>query len=302
MSGKRTATGIDEFTAIDDRLSLLIIAAAYASTVAIASLALVVDHPLLTFAAITLIAGRQVAFLNLVHAAAHYTLFSKRKVNNSVDLLIGYPIFDSVRPYRSYHLQHHRDVARKSPDRFDYLSEQLPEPDAGPWRRTWVVIVKPLCGVAGVDFLRATVDAARENPWLGFKLVAYWFVVIAAFWRAGWLGYLLLYWLLPLVWLYPVFYFWAEMTDHYAVQDEARNQRGLFYSLFIKGHEMYHAVHHRHPRIPFYRIKAASSYLSSLGQHIEESRGVVDFVRILYRPSSVAIATDSKREEQTSAD
>lgn len=294
MTAERMASvDVQRFTRADDRLSLLFIAADYVSTVAIASLAIVAHHPLLTLVAMTLIAGRQVAFLNLVHAAAHYTLFSNRKANNSVDLVIGYPIFDSVRPYRSYHLQHHRDIARKSPDRFDYLYEQLPGPDANRWRRTWVVILRPLCGRAGVDFIRATVDAARENPWLGLKLAGYWLVVTSVFWRAGWLGYLLLYWILPLVWLYPVFYFWAEMTDHYAVQDEARNQRGLFYSLFLKPHEMYHAVHHRHPRIPFYRIRAASRYLSSMGERLEQSRGVVDFVRIPYRPTPVAIAPDS---------
>lgn len=284
---------LHSFTAIDDRLSLLIIAADYVSTLAIASLAIASHHPLVTFVAIALIAGRQVAFLNLVHAAAHYTLFSNRKANNRVDLVIGYPIFDSVRPYRSYHLQHHRDIARKSADRFDYLYEQLPAPNASRLRWTWVVIIKPLCGLAGVDFVRATVDAARENSRLGLKFVAYWIVVMSAFWQAGWLTYLLIYWLLPLVWLYPVFYFWAEMTDHYAVRDEARNQRGVFYSVFIKGHEMYHAVHHRNPRIPFYRIRAASRYLNALGEHIEESRGVVDFVRILYQRTPVATLPDS---------
>jgi fatty acid desaturase len=49
---------------------------------------------------------------------------------------------------------------------------------------------------------------------------------------------------------------------------------------------MYHAVHHRYPRIPFYRVGAANRYLRSIGEHIEESRGVVDFVRILCRPQS----------------
>jgi fatty acid desaturase len=49
---------------------------------------------------------------------------------------------------------------------------------------------------------------------------------------------------------------------------------------------MYHAVHHRYPRIPFYRVRAANRYLHSIGEHIEESRGVVDFMRILCRRQS----------------
>ena len=291
----RSATRSDrlhQLTRIDDRLSLSIILADYAAVIAVAAIAITLHHPLITLCAIVLIAGRQVAFLNLVHAAAHYSLFSNRTTNNKVDLIIAYPIFDSVRPYRSYHLQHHRDIARKSADRFDYLYDQLPEADAGWLRRTWEVIVKPLVGGAAIDFVRATFDAMRENPRLGLKLCAYWLIVSVALWRAGCLEYLLVYWFVPLVWLYPVLYFWAEISDHYGVRDEARNQSGMFYSLFIKGHEMYHAVHHLHPRIPFYRIRTASRYLRSIGEEIEESRGLVDFLRILYRPKPASATAE----------
>lgn len=267
---------------IDDRVSVLIIASDYLVVILIALLSIAANSTLLTCAAIVLIAGRQAAFLNLVHAAAHYSLFSKKRANDSVDFLVGYPIFDAVAPYRVYHLEHHREIALKTPNRFDQLRDQLPEPGSGFWRRTWVVVVKQFLGAAGVDFVRAVVSQCQENPVLARRLTAYWLGIIGAFFWAGWLKYLLLYWFLPLVWLYPVFYFWAEISDHYAAKDESRNQRGLFYSLFIKGHEMYHAVHHLYPRIPFYRIEAANRHLGSLGVTMEESRGIADFVRILY--------------------
>jgi fatty acid desaturase len=127
-----------------------------------------------------------------------------------------------------------------------------------------------------------------KNPRSGATLAAYWAIVAAAFWRAGWLGYFFTYWIVPLVWLYPVFFFWAEMSDHYAVRDDARNQRGLFYALFIKGHEMYHAVHHRYPRVPFYRVRAANVFLRAMGDDIEESHGLVDFLKILCRRAPAA--------------
>ena len=279
MTSERIDSGLHELTAADDRLALLIIIADYAAIVGIALLAIVVHHPLTTLVAIGCIAGRQVAFLNLVHAAAHYTLFSKKRINNWIDLVIGYPILVRIRPYRLFHLLHHRDIALRSPDRFDYLYAQLPRPDADTWLRAWHVIVKPLLGWAGVGFVWGAIRGALKNPRVGLKLGVYWIVLIVGFWRVGWLGFFVTYWIVPLVWLYPVFFFWAEMTDHYAVRDEARNQCGLFYALFIKGHEMYHAVHHRYPRIPFYRIRAANSYLRSMGENIEESRGFVNFVR-----------------------
>jgi fatty acid desaturase len=275
------------FTAINDRIAVLMIIADYAMVIGVIVLAVIANHPLVTVLALPLIAGRQIAFLNLLHAAAHHSLFSNKRANDRADILIGYLIFDSVRLFRSYHLQHHRAFARKDPDRFEYLEDRLRRYDDGRWRRTWEVIVKPLLGGEGVSFIRFTIDQARENPWWAWRLGAYWIVVAAICSWAGWFGYLLFYWIFPMVWLYPVFYNWSEITDHYAVEDGTRNQRGLFYSLFLKGHEMYHAVHHRYPRIPFYRVNAACIHLRSTGEQFEETRGVVDFVRILYRRTSV---------------
>jgi fatty acid desaturase len=109
----------------DDRLAFLIIVADYAAIVGIALVAIIANHPLTTMVAMACIAGRQVAFLNLVHAAAHHTLFSKRRIDNWIDPVIGYPILTLVRPYRLFHLLHHRDIAKKSPDRFDLQAQLL---------------------------------------------------------------------------------------------------------------------------------------------------------------------------------
>jgi len=274
---------IKPFMVIDDRWSALVILGDYAVTIAVIVAAVKVHHPVATFIAMLLVAGRQVAFLNLLHSASHYSLFSKRSLNDGVDIMFGYLIFDAVRPYRAYHLQHHREFNRKDPERFEYLDDRLRGHNDGPWRRTWEVIIKPILGTDGFNYVRFTIEQARENLWWTWRLAAFWIVLLAAFWSAGWLGYLLLYWILPLVWLYPIFYNWGELTDHFAVKEDARNQQGIFYSLFLKGHEMYHAVHHKYPRIPFYRIKAASKHLNATGEEFEETRGVLDFIRILYR-------------------
>lgn len=278
-----TAT-INELSTASTATAAAVIIADYAAVVGLAWAAITIDHLAVTLMAIALIAGRQIAFLNLLHAAAHYALFPAREMNNWIDPVCGYPIMSFVRPYRLFHLLHHRDIARKSADRFDYLHAQLPARDAASaWVRVWHVIVKPVLGAAGLAFVWNTIRGAVKNPGMGLTLVAYWTVVAVVFWRLGWLGYLFTYWVVPLVWLYPVFFLWAEVSDHFAVRDEARNQRGVFYALFIKGHEMYHAVHHRYPRIPFYRIRAAARCLQAAGEHLEESRGVVDFVRLLCR-------------------
>jgi len=277
------ANALRQFVSFDDRKSLAILAGDYCLILGIAALAIRADNLLATVVGIALIAGRQVALLNLLHAAAHRALFSSSKLNDRVDVLVGYPLLDAVRSYRAFHLPHHRDIAGKSPDRFDYLYRQLPQPDAGAWRRTWTILLKPLAGNAGFNFLRDVWATARSDPGLAFRLASYWATLAVVFHQAGWLEYLLLYWLVPLIWLYPVFYFWAEIADHYAVRRDARNHRGLFYWLFLKAHDMCHAVHHRYPQIPFYRLRAANEHLASGGEQIEESSSFADFLRILYR-------------------
>ena len=72
MTSERINSGLHEFTAADDKLAILIIVADYAAVIGIALLAIRLHHPLATLVAIGCIAGRQVAFLNLVHAAAHH--------------------------------------------------------------------------------------------------------------------------------------------------------------------------------------------------------------------------------------
>lgn len=142
-TASRTA-GVKPFMVVDNRMSLLIIAADYLVVIASICIAVVLDHPIVTISAIALIAGRQVAFLNLVHAAAHYSLLSNRKMNDRVDLVVAYLIFDGVRPYRSNHLPHHRLFNRKDLGRFEYLDDRINGQDERFWRPTWEVFVKPL--------------------------------------------------------------------------------------------------------------------------------------------------------------
>ena len=279
---------LDRFQTIDDRLAMAAIAGNYGSVVAVAILAHWIAHWAVTAAAIIVIAGRQMAIQNLLHAAAHRSLFSNRKANDHVDLFLGFPLFDTVRSYRSGHLRHHRDVTRKEPDRFDYIEIHLAPPQSPLWRRTWKVVLGPLLGAAGWRFIRNTAEALWEEPRFAGRLAAYWLAAGGGFYLTGGLSYLVLYWLFPLVWLYPIFDRWAAITDHHATRDEARNQRGFFYSFLLKGHEMYHAVHHIYPHIPFYRMRAAHRHLAAAGFQMEETRGIRDFIKILHRDSSLA--------------
>jgi fatty acid desaturase len=184
--------------------------------------------------------------------------------------------------YRIQHLAHHRDFELQTADRFDYLLETLRLSRGGVWARTWLVFIKPLLGHAGYAFLADTVTTYRDHSTQALRLVLFWSLLVATAWWLGWLGAFALYWIVPLVWLYPVFDIWAELSDHLDADGESRNQEGLFYSALLKGHETFHAVHHLYPAVPYYRLRDLNRALLKAGIVFELSRGPLGFLRIVY--------------------
>lgn len=274
-----------QLRSIDDRAALAYIALDYAIVFGLAAAAIALRIPLVTAAAIIIIAGRQAALMNLMHAASHYSLFARKSDNDSFDFLYAFPILDSVRLYRPSHLEHHRDIILRSPDRFNFLHGELRLPSLGAWGRTWVVFIRPLLGHSAYSFIKESAAAFVKTPKVGWRVIAYWSALILAFAAAGWLRYFLLFWVLPLLWLYPVLTLWAEVSDHFAAAADVRNQRGAFYEIFLKSHEKYHWVHHHYPYVPFYRLASLHRTLTESGVVADESSGLLDFLRVVYAPA-----------------
>ena len=274
-----------ELHAIDDRIAFAFIALDYAVVVAAAVLAAHVRIPLVTAAAIVIIAGRQAAMMNLMHAASHYSLFGHKSDNDFYDFLYAWLILDSVLLYRPSHLEHHRDILLRSPDRFNFLHGELRLPSQTRWQRTWTVFVRPILGYSAWSFVSETAKAFREMPRVARRIGVYWCALIASFAALGLLREFLLFWVLPLVYLYPILTLWAEISDHFATAFDVRNQHGLFYEILLKSHEKYHWVHHHYPYVPFYRLAALHETLTASGIVVDESRGPRDFLRIVYSPA-----------------
>jgi fatty acid desaturase len=275
---------------IDDRVAFAAIAFNYLVIIATVAAAVSINRVPATLLAMVIIAGRQSALQGLVHSACHYTLFSRRRNNIRFQWLFAYPILDSVPLYREQHLEHHRDFSLKTPDRFDYLYNCLEISRRGIWNRTWVVFVRPLSGRAGIVFLSDAVKTLTGNRKEALRVCGCWSVMLFVAWWLGALWLALIYWIVPLVWLYPVFDIWAELSDHLDAEGESRNQIGFFYSALFKGHEMYHAVHHLYPFLPFHRLRRINHKLQERGVMLETSRGAIDFLRIVYRGETL---TDS---------
>lgn len=273
------------FAQRDDRRAFLAIGADWAIVALAGVLADRAAHPLAWLCAAIVIAGRQTAMLNLTHAAAHRALFARARWNERLEVLFALPIADTVARYRVPHLEHHREITTRDPNRFEFLHDTLGLPRCSAWGRTWTVFVAPLAGLAGLTSLRDTIRAAAKDSAYRAKMLAFWvpLVVVAAI--GGALRPLLLYWVIPLLWLSPVFLLWGEVADHFRARGGTRDHIGLFHDALTNGHGLYHDVHHRYAFIPFYREREAHAHLVSLGAAAPDcSRSALDFLRGVYGP------------------
>jgi fatty acid desaturase len=273
------------FSRRSTRRALGTLAADWGIVITAATLAERAGHPLAWLAAAVIIAGRQTALLNLTHAAAHRALCARPRHDLALEPLYAWPIADTIARYRVPHLEHHDEIAAGHADRFSFLHEELGLPGRGPLGRSWVVFLRPLLGHAGYGFLRGTVRAAIGDRSFRRKILLFWAAVIVAAALAGALRPLALYWIVPLVWLHPVFLLWGEVSDHFQAPGGTRDHVGLFHRALTNGHALYHDVHHRYPFIPFYREREAHAYLVEQGLAAPApSRSAIDFVRRLYEP------------------
>jgi fatty acid desaturase len=267
--------------------ALITLAGDWAIVIAAAALAERARHPIAWLAAAVIIAGRQTAMLNLTHAAAHRALCARPRHDRALEPLYAWPIADTVARYRVPHLEHHEEIAAGHADRFSFLHDELGLPRRGPWGRTWVVFVRPLLGHAGYEFLRGTVRAVIRDGAYRRQILPFWGMLVVGAAIAGALRLLAVYWIVPLVWLHPVFLLWGEVSDHFQAPGGTRDHVGLFHRAITNGHALYHDVHHRFPFIPFYRERKAHAHLVEQGWAAPApSRSALDFVRRLYAPAS----------------
>lgn len=281
-----TPVRLARFRRVDNVRSTVAVATDWA---AIASAALVAGYLRAAWAdalAVVVIGGRQVALANLLHTAAHGSLFAGKQWNERLEALYALPLLESVRAYRGPHLEHHDEIANRRPGRFAFLHDELGLPRRGPLGRVWVLFVKPLLGGGVVSVVRGLVASCRRDRALPWKLLMLWApatAVAAALGPVTLLG-LARYWLLPMVTTFPLFLLWGEVADHFGAASGTRNHVGLFHAFLTNGHALYHDVHHRYPFLPFYQEHDALALLGDEGRAMEQTRGPHAFLRVAFGP------------------
>lgn len=202
-----------------------------------------------------LAASRLKVFAEFFHEAVHYNISrSHRRLNDRVGFLLGIPLLFSFKTYRKEHLLHHRKTGQEEdPTQIWFSHHNLHSPG----KTVLKLIVYPLLGNQVPNYIRDICCDLKEDVTFRAAASAYaLFIILLA--MNGHSKDILLLWVLPLFWIYPVLNFWNELIDHYKAPEGTRNflANPLITTLITPLASNYHALHHKRPDIPWFSLES----------------------------------------------
>lgn len=231
-----------------------------------------------------LVAVFQHRLSGLAHEASHGTLFRNRLANELVsDVFLMFPLVAMTQKYREAHLGHHQFV--NDPERDpDLIRLNAAEPVVFPmakgafWRRyVWKALWPP--SILKYLFGRAKAANLSGGGSLTLRTVyrakvarclrgTYWLAVLTAVHALQAWPVLLIFWVVPLLTVYPFLMQLREVAHHSNAPDDGdlTNSRVfevnpvLGFSVFPYG-QAFHLTHHLFAKIPHRRMRQAHAIL-----------------------------------------
>lgn len=282
---------------------------------------------LLASIVVTLVAIGQHRLSGLAHDASHSVLFRNRLANELVsDLFLLFPLVAITQQYRAAHLGHHRYVNDPEHDP-DLVRINTPRPHAFPvskagfWYR---YVVKALWPPSTLLYLFGRAKAANvgaNSSGTPMRAVyrtrvarclrgTYWLTVVSMVHLLDAWPIFLLFWVLPLLTVYPLLMQLREIAHHSNAPDDGdlTNSRVfrvnplLAAAVFPYG-QAFHLTHHLFAKVPSHRLPEAHAILCGYGPYREKvivCQGYF-FRRVGSRGPSVLDVLAERRVERRSA-
>lgn len=221
----------------------------------------------------------------LAHDASHYTLFRNKLGNELIsDLFLLFPLVAMTQKYRAAHLGHHRFVNDPARDP-DLIRLNHPEPRPFPMRKAdfWRIYV--LEGLWPPSILKYLIGRARSanldtgpqgkplrnayGPAVARRLRgSYWLLVLALVHGLGAWTTFGLFWVVPLLTVYPLLMQLREIAHHSNAPDDGdlTNSRvfevhPLLNACVFPYGQAFHVTHHLFAMVPHDRVAEAHRIL-----------------------------------------
>ncbi len=239
-------------------------------------------HPLIYFASLLCIAGRQHGLFVLVHEAAHFRLFPQAKINTWIsDLFAAYPVLFDTEVYRENHAKHHRHLnSQQDPDwvrKIPFRQWQFPMAKSFPaltapkfllWNgpKEWIQIGFLFCGILPLKNLTTAPQLRRLA-----KRAAYYgaIIAVASYFQVA--SGLIWYWMIPYLFVLPALQRVRSVAEHFGLPrthelNSTRNvlTKNWFERALFSPHAVgLHLTHHLFPSVPFYNLQKLNDRLMS---------------------------------------
>ncbi|GLF98094.1 fatty acid desaturase family protein [Streptomyces yaizuensis] len=228
--------------------------------------------------AVAYIGVRQRHLSNLAHECVHMKLMVTRRGNRAAGVLLTFLLGEGFAPYRSSHTVHHARLGSAAdPMLQSYRSGGLHT--AGLSSRgafvVRVIVRAALWRLPSTAVRTLLTRAPGEQRRSVAARAAVWALVATAAWYLGVLPLVLLYWLVPLVFVRPLVTWITDLGNHAGLidNDDVLLQTRGWSSHWLTRHllgghldDMYHPLHHWCPRIPWRRLPEARALAA---RHLE---------------------------------
>ncbi len=269
-----------------------------------AYVAVLCQNVFVSLVAIYIIATRQNLLALLIHEQTHYLGLRSKFGDSIVNCLASYPLMAvTVEGYAKIHLAHHR---------FYFTSQ---DPDFGrkqggdwtfPMRKSRLLHLM-LQDMLGVSFLKYVLTRQkslvrspfkRRNPSPKFlRPVFFVSLTVILFATHGWF-YLLVYWLIPLVTIFPVIVRWSAICEHsYGYEGSTVEETSpvilpsLLSKVFLPNLNFtMHAYHHYFPGVSFSALPQVHDIFvaENLVREDQVFCGHIDYLRYIITGQRVA--------------
>lgn len=226
--------------------------------------------------AVCYIGVRQRHLSNLAHECVHSKLMATRSGNRVAGYVLTALLGEGFPPYRGSHYIHHAKLGADDDPMFQsYQAGNIRAAGITPTRRSFVIRVIVRNALWRLPVAAALVLVARAPGETWRALAArgvLWVSVLAVCWPFGAVPQVLLYWLVPLIFVRPVVTWITDLGNHAGLienTDVLLQTRGWSSHWLTRhllgGHldDMYHPIHHWCPQIPWRRLPEAKALVST---------------------------------------